>query len=38
MKTAIVAPAVLALCMMIPQIDRILNIKKPILKGVATHD
>ena len=29
---------VLALCMMIPQIDRILNIKKPILKGVATHD
>lgn len=25
---------VLALCMMIPQIDRILNIKKPILKGL----
>lgn len=29
---------VLALCMMLPQLDKILNIKKPILKGVRTSD
>ena len=29
---------VLALCMMLPQLDKILNIKKPILKGVQTND
>ena len=28
----------LALCMMLPQLDKILNIKKPILKGVQTND
>lgn len=29
---------VLALCMMLPQLDKILNSKKPILKGVRTSD
>ncbi|QLL69550.1 ABC transporter permease [Lactobacillus sp. 3B(2020)] len=29
---------VLALCMMLPQLDKILNIKKPILKGVQTNE
>ena len=29
---------VLALCMMLPQLDKILNIKKAILKGVRTSD
>ena len=34
----LISSIVLALCMMLPQLDKILNLKKPILKGVATHD
>ncbi len=34
----LISSLVLALCMMLPQLDRLLNIKKPILKGVRTHD
>lgn len=34
----LISSIVLALCMMLPQLDKVLNIKKPILKGVATHD
>ncbi|MDO4902769.1 MAG: ABC transporter permease [Limosilactobacillus sp.] len=34
----LISSVVLAICMMIPQLEKHLHIKKPILKGVRPHD
>ena len=34
----LISSIVLAICMMIPQFEKVVNIKKPILKGVRPHE
>lgn len=34
----LISSIVLAICMMLPQLEKVVNLKKPIMKGVKKHD
>jgi putative ABC transport system permease protein len=34
----LISSIVLAICMMLPQLEKVVNLKKPILKGVQPHE